>query len=136
MPYTPPSISTSGLHSVSPIRSSYSYAGLSNSHEPSSTTIERPTSSTTKPGTHNNYHSRPKHHRRSSSGPTSLPTGPIPVASFAQVRPSPKCSHPTRRTRSSSRDSDDDQDNKTSLRSPHGRCLDNLKELRDAIREQ
>lgn len=129
MPYTPPSISPSGLHPVSPVRSSSSYAGLTNGHPPPSLKPPPP------PRSHKNYHARPTNHHRRSSGPTSPPREPIPVASFVTDRPSPRRPSLVRRTSSSSTDSDEDEDNR-SMHPRDSRQLHDLEKLRDAIREQ
>ena len=127
MPYTPPSTSPSSLHSVSPVKSSSSYAGLANSHAPQPS-LKQPHAHRS----HSNYHSRPTNHHRRSSGPTSPPREPIPVKSFAQDRPSP-----VRRTSSSSTDSDeDDEDNRSSIRPRDSRDLHKIEKLRDVIREK
>src|SRR5208282_3725117 len=128
MPYTPPTISPSGLHSVSLVKSSSSYAGLAKGHVPLPSLKQPPHRS------HSHHHSRPVNHHRRSSGPTSSAREPIPVAFFAQDLPSPRCPSPVRRTSSSSTDSDEDEDNRSSMHSRHD--LHNIEELRDAIREQ
>jgi Carbohydrate/starch-binding module (family 21) len=146
MPYTPPSISPTGLQPVSPVRSSYSYAGLTNGSSGSSPPL---TSKHTQP--HNNplhpNHVRPMlrptiHHRRS-SGPSSPPRAPIPVASFATSqydKSSPTRPAPIRTDSSSTYGSNEDDETvctmPTSSPQRHERHLANLQELRDAIREQ
>lgn len=141
MPYTPPSISPSGIQSVSPVKSSSAYAGLANGYIPQPTKT-RPSSTT--PPTHppRSQHSKRPHHHRRSSGPTSPPRAPIHVSSFAQERTTPKQQkQPPRpcRTSNSSNSSDDDEEVDTAGSSPPNnrtpRHLPNLKELRDAISE-
>ena len=130
MPYTPPSISPSGLHSVSPVKSSSSYAGLANGYPAPSDKQPQPRTATS---AHQNYHARPLNHHRRSSGPTSPLRTPIPVAAFSQDRPPPRRPSPVRRTSNSSiSSSDDEDDTRPTLNARH---LPNLKELRDAIRE-
>ena len=140
MPYTPPSISPSGLHSVSPVKSSSSYAGLANGYTSPSTPKEHPPRAP--PPSRNNstsstHHSRPTNHHRRSSGPTSPSRAPIPVTAFAQDRPTPRRPSPVRRTSSdtATSSSDDEVDTVPQHHSLNKRNLPNLKELRDAIRE-
>src|SRR5277367_679842 len=122
MPYTPPSISPSGLHSVSPVKSSSSYAGLANGYTFPSTAKQYPppapppsrNNSTTSQHQHHHHHhhhhSRPTNHHRRSSGPTSPPRGPIPVTAFAQDRPTPRRPSPVRKTGSDTHSSSSDED--------------------------
>jgi len=146
MPYTPPSISPSGLHSVSPLKSSSSYAGLANGYTSPSTAKQYPppapppsrnNSTSSHHHTHAHHHARPTTHHRRSSGPTSPQRGPIPVTAFAQDRPAPRRPSPVRRTSSdtNSSSSDEDEDLEPQHHSLNKRNLSNLKELRDAIRE-
>jgi len=132
MPYTPPSISPSGLHSLSPAKSSSSYAGLANGYP--SSPAEKHSQPRPTPSTHQNYHARPLNHHRRSTGPMSPPRGPIPVTAFAQDRQTPRRPSPVRRPSNSSISSSSDEDDE---REPtlNPRHLPNLKELRDAIRE-
>src|SRR2546423_1324189 len=132
MPYTPPSLTPSGLHSVSPVKSSSSYAGLANGYSVPSE--KQPLSRSPGP-VHPNYHARPPNHHRRSAGPTSPPRGPIPVTAFAQDRPSPKRPSPIRTASSSSSSSSSSDDEEERECTRNARHLPNLKELRDAIRE-
>ena len=146
MPYTPPSISPSGLHSVSPVKSSSSYAGLANGYISPSTAKQYPPPAP--PPSRNNstssqhqHRHRPTNHHRRSSGPTSPPRVPIPVTAFAQDRPTPRRPSPVRKTSSDTNSSSsDEEDVLEDTEPPHNpplnkRNLPNLKELRDAIRE-
>lgn len=129
MPYTPPSVSPSGLHSVTLVKSS-SYAGLANAYNsPTLSTKHHPRANV---AVHQTHHA--SHHRRS-SGASSPHRAPIPVASFAHDRPAQRLPSPVPRSSSASSSSDDEEDGR-SLHSLHDRHLPNLKELRDAIREQ
>ena len=128
MPYTPPSVSPSGLHSITLVKSS-SYAGLSNAYSPTLSTKHHPRTNVT---VHTTNHA--SHHRRS-SGPSSPHRAPIPVAAFAHDRPAPRLPSPVPRTSSAS-SSSDDEERVISLHSLRDRHLPNLKELRDAILEQ
>src|SRR5579859_1019087 len=124
MPYTSPSMSPSGLHSVLPVKSSSSYAGLANGnhHIPIQHHEKLPGHS---------HHSRPitTHHHRRSIGPTSPPRGPIPVATFVQEPSHPRRPSPVRRGSSSSSNSSDDEDNKRSgLHIRHSRDIPNRSE--------
>src|SRR5579859_2160121 len=129
MPYTPPSISPSGLHSVSPVKSSSSYAGLANGYPTPSEKKSHPRSTTS---AQTSCNARPRNHHRRSTGPASPPRVPIPVVAFAQDRQSPRRPSPVRRESNSSTDYSDEDDLEQSLNTRH---LPNLKELRDAIRE-
>jgi Carbohydrate/starch-binding module (family 21) len=124
MPYTPPSISPSGLHSISPVKSSSAYAGLANGHQPShkaAPKLQQPPV-------------RSSNHHRRSTGPQSSLREPIPVTAFNNQ--GPRRPSPVRRRNSSSTDTSDDEGSATSsLHQRHGRHLDNLKELREAIRD-
>ena len=84
----------------------------------------------------NNHHSRPPNHHRRSSGPTSPQRGPIPVAAFAQDRPSPGRPSPVRRASSSSTSDSDDEESRSALHVRESRHRQDLKDLRAAIREQ
>jgi hypothetical protein len=108
MPYTPPSISPSGLHSLSPAKSSSSYAGLANGYP--SSPAEKHSQPRPTPSTHQNYHARPLNHHRRSTGPMSPPRGPIPVTAFAQDRQTPRRPSPVRRPSNSSISSSSDED--------------------------
>ena len=140
MPYTPPSISPSGLQSVSPVKSSSSYAGLTNGYPSPSTAKQFPPTApppSRNPSALSSHHSRPTNHHRRSSGPTSPPRVPIPVTAFAKDRPSPRRPSPAPRTSAdhSTSSSDDEADTQPKRQSLKKRDLPNLKELRDAIRE-
>src|SRR5579871_2652026 len=104
MPYTPPSISPSGLHSVSPVKSSSAYAGLANGYIPQPTKHSPKASSTQPPRTH----PPKKHHHRRSSGPTSPPRIPIHVSSFAQQQDRTAPKQRTRRNSNTSNSSDEE----------------------------
>ena len=124
MPYTPPSTSPASPPSVTPLKSSSSYAGLTNGHQASFNAVPKLR--------YPQPHSRPVNHHRRSSGSPSLPREPIPVTAFIQNPRRPS----SRGGNSSSTDSSDDEDRPIS--SPHqrdGPDLENLKELRDAIRD-
>jgi len=125
MPYTPPSTSPAGPHSVPPLKSSSFYAGLANGYQTSFNAVPKLR--------HPQPHSRPVHHHRRSSGPQSTPREPIPVTAFTQ---SPRRPSPARQRKSSGTDSSDDEDNPiTSVHQRDERRLDNLKELREAVRD-
>lgn len=146
MPYTPPSISPSGLHSVSPVKSSSSYAGLANGYISPSTAKQYPPpapppSRNNSTASQHHHRHRPTNHHRRSSGPTSPPRVPIPVTAFAQDRPTPRRPSPVPKTSSDTNSSSSDEDDVLEdTETPHNpplnkRNLPNLKELRDAIRE-
>ena len=125
MPYTPPSTSPASPHSGPPLKSSSSYAGLTNGHQASFNAVPKLR--------YPQAHCRPVNHHRRSGGSPSLPREPIPVTAFTQH---PRRPSPSRRRNPSSTDSSDDEDSQiSSIHQRHGRRLDNLEELRDAIRD-